>query len=113
MLNGKGNRLSEVECIHTQEKTPEVNPAVIVRLENMEKEYGTPLYLMDKRSGHLYVLEVEGYKKIKDKGLLFPSESMILAGALGKEVGEPQPSMQVSGIQTTPAAESTRKNLDS
>ena len=64
--------------------------------------------MLDKRSGHLYVLEVEGYKKIKEMGLLFPSQSMILAGALGKEIGEPQPSMQISRMQTTPAAESTR-----
>ena len=33
---------------------------------------------------------------------------MIMAGALEREVGEPQPSMQISKMQTTPAAESTR-----
>ena len=33
---------------------------------------------------------------------------MILAGAMGKEIDEPQPSMQISRMQTTPAAESTR-----
>ena len=56
----------------------------------------------------MYVIGVGGYRKIEEKGLLFPSESMILAGALEKEVGEPQPSMQISKMQTTPAAESTR-----
>ena len=33
---------------------------------------------------------------------------MIMAGALEREVGEPQPSMQISKMQATPAAESTR-----
>ena len=61
-----------------------------------------------KRSGNLYVLEAEEYKKIEEKGLLFPSESMIMAGALEREVGEPQPSMQISKMQATPTAESTR-----
>ena len=51
---------------------------------------------------------IEGYKKIEEKGLLFPSESMILAGVLEREVGEPQPSMQIIKMQATPAAESTR-----
>ena len=50
----------------------------------------------------------EENKKIVEKGLLFPSESMIMAGALERETGEPQPSLQISKMQTTPAAESTR-----
>ena len=33
---------------------------------------------------------------------------MIMAGALEREVGEPQPSMQISKMQATPTAESTR-----
>ena len=45
---------------------------------------------------------------MKEKGLLYPSESMILAEALNEE---PQPSIQVSKIQATPTAESTRKPL--
>ena len=53
-------------------------------------------------------MEAEEYKKIEEKGLLFPSESMIMAGALEREIGEPQPSMQISKMQATPAAESTR-----
>ena len=88
-------------------KTPEDNPGVLVKLDNLEK-YGTSLYLMDKRSGYLYLLETEGYRKIEEKGLLYPTESMILAGALGMEGGEPQPSMQISEIQATSIAESTR-----
>ena len=54
------------------------------------------------------MLEAEKYMKIEEKGLLFPSESMIMAGALEREVGESQPSMQISKMQVTPAAESTR-----
>ena len=54
------------------------------------------------------MMEAEEYKKIEEKGLLFPSESMIMAGALEREIGEPQPSMQISKMQATPAAESTR-----
>ena len=61
-----------------------------------------------KSSGYMYVLRAGEYKKIEERGLLFPSESMIMAGALEREVGEPQPSMQISKMQTTPAAESTR-----
>ena len=92
----------------TPERTLEDNPGVIVKLDNLKEKYGTFLYLLDKRSGNLYVIGIEGYRKIEEKGLLFPSESMIMAGALEREIGEPQPSMQTSKIQATPAAESTR-----
>ena len=53
----------------------------------------------------------EKNKKIEEKGLPFPSESMIMAGALERETGDPQPSMQISKMQATPAAESTRISL--
>ena len=33
---------------------------------------------------------------------------MIMAGTLERQIGEPQPSMQISKMQTTPTAESTR-----
>ena len=33
---------------------------------------------------------------------------MIMAEALEREIGEPQPSMQISKMQATPATESTR-----
>ena len=76
----------------------------------MKRKYGTSIYLLDKRSGHLYVAGTDGCKKIKrkGKGLLYPSESMILAGALNEDRGEPQPSIQASKIQATLTAESTR-----
>ena len=108
MPDGRGGKLSETQCMFTPERTPEDNPGVIVKLENLKEKYGTALYLLDKRSGNLYVIGIEGYRKTEEKGLLFPSESMIMAGALEREVGEPQPSMQISKIQAIPAAESTR-----
>ena len=108
MPDGRGGKLSETQCMFTPERTPEDNPVVIVKLENLKEKYGTTLYLLDKRSGNLYVIGIEGYRKIEEKELMFPSESMIMAGALEREVGEPQPSMQISKIQATPAAESTR-----
>ena len=108
MPDDRGGKLSETQCMFTPEKTPEDNPGVIVKLDNLKEKYGTSLYLLDKRSGNLYVIGMEGYRKIEEKGLLFPSESMIMAGALEREIGEPQPSIQISKIQATPAAESTR-----
>ena len=108
MPDGKGGKLSDTNCMYTTSSTPEGNPGVMVQLENLKEKYGTSIFLLDKRSGHLYVLEAGEYRKIEEKGLLFPSESMIMAGALEREVGEPQPSMQWSKMQATPAAESTR-----
>ena len=80
MPDGKGSKLSESHCMYTTEKTPEDNPGVLVKLDNLEKKYGASMYLLDKRSGHLYVTETDGCKKIEEKELLYPSESMILAG---------------------------------
>ena len=108
MVEGK---LSETQCMFTPERTPEDNPGVIVKLDNLKEKYGTSLYLLNKRSGNLYVIGIEGYRKIEEKRLLFPSESMIMAGALEREIDEPQPSMHISKIQATPAAESTRMSL--
>ena len=108
MPDGKGGKLSDTKCMFTSSSTPEGNPGVVVQLDNLKEKYGASMFLLDKRSGNLYVLEAEEYRKTKKKGLLFPSESMIMAGTLEREVGEPQPSMQISKIQATPAAESTR-----
>ena len=107
MPDGKGGKLSDAKCMFTTNSTPEGNPGVVVQLDNLKKKNGASMFL-DKRSGNLYVLEGKKYKKIEEKGLLFPSESMIMAGALEREVGEPQPSMQISKMQATPVAESTR-----
>ena len=96
MPDGKGGKLSDNKCMFTTNSTPEGNPGVVVQLDNLKEKYGASMFLLDKRSGNLYVLEAEEYKKIEEKGLLFPSESMIMVGALEREVGEPQPSMQIS-----------------
>ena len=69
------------------------------------------MYLMDRKSGHLYTTGIEGYKQIDEKGLLYPSESMIVAGALEENRGEPTLFMPDSKIQGTPTVESTRVPL--
>ena len=111
MPDGQGRRRSESYQMFTNEQTPEGNPGVIVKLINLVKKYGTPFYLMDKRSGHLYVLHEKGYKQIEEKGLLYPSESMIMAGALDENRGNPFVHIQSSGLPETPMAESTRVPL--
>ena len=111
MPDGQGKRLSESYQMYTTKRTPEDNPGVLVKLPNLEKKYGTSMFLMDKRSGHLYVTGIEGYKQIDEKGLLFQSQSMIVTGALGEDKDEPIPFMLDSKIQGTPAAESTRVPL--
>ena len=66
---------------------------------------------MDRKSGHLYVLDEKEYKQIEEKGLLYPSESMIIAGALDENRGNPFLITQSSKLPETPAAESTRVPL--
>ena len=111
MPNGQGKKLSETYQMFTNEQTPEGNPGVIVKLSNLVKKYKTPFYLMDRKSGHLYVLDEKGYKQIEGKGLLYPSESMIIAGALDENRGNPFVITQSSRLPETPAAESTRVPL--
>ena len=111
MPDGQGKKLSETYQMFTNKQTPEGNPGVIVKLSNLVKKYGTPFYLMDRKSGHLYLLNEKGYKQIKEKGLLYPSESMIIAGALDENRGNPFVITQSSRLPETPAAESTRVPL--
>ena len=111
MPDGQGKKLSETYQMFTNEQTPEGNPGVIVKLTNLVKKYGTPFYLMDRKSGHLYVLHEKGYKQIEEKGLLYPSESMIIAGALDENRGNPFVTTQSSRLPEMPAAESTRVPL--
>ena len=89
MPDGQGKKLSESYPMFTNEQTPEGNPGVIVKLSNLVKKYGTSIYLMDGKSGHLHVLDEKGYKQIEEKGLLYPSESMIIAGALDENRNNP------------------------
>ena len=111
MPDGQGKRLSETYQMFTNEQTPEGNPGVIVKLTNLVKERGSPFYLMDKKSGHLYVLNEKGYKQIEEKGLLYPSESMIIAGALDENRGNLFVITQSSRLPEMPVAESTRVPL--
>ena len=111
MPDGQGKKLSETYQMFTNEQTPEGNPGVIVKLSNLVKKYRTPFYLMDRKSGHLYVLDEKGYKQIEEKGLLYPSESMIIAGALDENRGNPFVITQSSRLPETPVAESTRVPL--
>ena len=111
MPDGQGKKLSESYQIFTNEQTLVGNPGVIVKLSNLVKKYGTSIYLMDRKSGHLYVLDEKGYKQIEEKGLLYPSESMIIAGALDENRGNPFIMTQSSKLPETPMAESTRVPL--
>ena len=111
MPDGQGKKLSESYQMFTNEQTPEGNPGVIVKLSNLVKKYGTSFYLMDRKSGHLYVLDQKGYKQIEEKGPLYPSESMIIAGALDDNRGNRFIMTQSSRLPETPAAESTRVPL--
>ena len=111
MPDGQGKRLSETYQMFTNEQTPEGNPGLIVKLTNLVKKYGTSFYLMDQKSGHLYVLDEKGYKQINEKGLLFPLESMIIAGALDDNRSNPFIITQSSKLPETPTAESTRVPL--
>ena len=111
MPDGQRKRLSETYQMFTNEQTPEGNPGVIVKLTNLVKKYGTSFYLMDRKSGHLYVLDEKGYKQIDKKGLLFPLESMIIAGALDDNRSNLFIIAQSSKLPETPMAESTRVPL--
>ena len=111
MPDGKGKRPSETYQMFTNEQTLEGNPGVIVKLTNLVKKYGTSFYLMDRKSGHLYVLDEKGYKQIDEKGLLFPLESMIIAGALEDNRSNPFIITPSSKLLETPTAESTRVPL--
>ena len=108
MPDGQGTKLSKSYQMHMTEKTPEDSPGVFVKLSNLEKKFGTSMYLMDRKSGHLYITGIEGYKQIDEKGLLYPSESMIVAGALEENRGGPTLFIPDSKIQETPRVESMR-----
>ena len=111
MPDGQGNKLSESYQMFTKEQTPEEKPGVIVKLSNLVEKYGTSFYLMDRKSRHLYVLDEKGYRQIPEKGHLYPLESMIIAGALDENRGNPFIMTRSSKLSETPAAESTRVPL--
>ena len=110
MPDGQGKKLSESYQMFTNEQTLEGNPGVIVKLSNLVKKYGTSIYLMDRKSGHLYVLNEKEYKQIEERDL-YPSESMIIAGALDENRSNPFVMTRSSKFPETPTAESTRVPL--
>ena len=61
MPDGQVGRLSETYQMFTNEKMLEGNLGVVVKLTNLVKKHGSPFYLMDRKSGHLYVLNDQGY----------------------------------------------------
>ena len=71
MLDGKGGKLSDTKCMFTTSSTPEGNPGVVVQLDNLKEKYGASIFLLDKRSGHLYVLEAGQYKQIEERDSCF------------------------------------------
>ena len=72
MPDGQGKKLSETYQMFTNEQTPEGNPGVIVKLSNLVKKYGTPFYLMDRKSGHLYVRMKRGINRSKKRDFCIP-----------------------------------------
>ena len=72
MPDGQGKRLSETYQMFTNEQTPEGNPGVIVKLSNLMKKYGTSFYLMDRKSGHLYVLDEKAINRSTKRDFCFP-----------------------------------------
>ena len=74
MPDGQGKILGESHQMYSTERTPEDNPEVLVKLPNLEKKYGMSMFLMDKKSKHLYIAGIDGFEQIDEKGLLFPSE---------------------------------------
>ena len=72
MPDGQGKKLSETYQMFTNEQTPEGNPGVIVKLSNLVKKYGIPFYLMDRKSGHLYVLSERGINRSKRRDFCIP-----------------------------------------
>ena len=57
MPDGKGGKLSDTKCMLTTSSTPEGNRGVVVQLDNLKEKYGPSMFLLDKRSGNLYVLK--------------------------------------------------------
>ena len=72
MPDRQGKRLSELYQMYTTERNPEDNLGVLVKLPNLEKKYGTSIYLMDKKSGHLYTTGIRGYRQIDERDFYTP-----------------------------------------
>ena len=89
--------------------------AVIVKLPNLKDKYGIDLFLLDRKSGHLYVPNQNGiYSHIEEKGWIYPTESMLIDPIAGNLLisGNVTPqTLHLTGINPTPDAESTRDSI--
>ena len=81
----------------------------------MKNKYGVDLFLLDRKSGHLYVLNQNGiYSIIEEKGWIYPTESMMIdpaAGNLSISGNITPQTLHLTGINPTPDAESTRDSI--
>ena len=79
-----GLQLSDTQQYKCTDLSPEGNLAVIVKLPNLKDKYGVDLFLLDRKSGHLYVPNQNGiYSIIEEKGRIYPTESMMIDPVAG------------------------------
>ena len=108
-------RLSNTQQYKCTDLSPEGNLAVIVKLPNLKDKYGVDLYLLDRKSGHLYVPNQNGvYSHIEEKGWIYPTESMSIDPIAGNLLisGNVTPQiLHLTEINLTPDAESTRDSI--
>ena len=81
----------------------------------MKNKYGVDLFLLDRKSGHLYVPNQNGiYSIIEEKGWIYPTESMMIdpvAGNLSVSGNIIPQTLHLTWINPTPDAESTRDSI--
>ena len=81
----------------------------------MKDKYGVDLFLLDRKSGHLYVPNQNGiYSLIEEKGWIYPTESMMIdpiAGNLSISGNVTPQTLHLTWINPTPDAESTRESI--
>ena len=109
----QGLRLSQIQTAVTNDRSPEGNPAIIVKLPGLKEKYKRQLFLLDKKSGYLYEIDTHGmYQRIEEKGWLYPVESMTpLAGSRPYLAKTPLMGIDETNLKRTPDAESTRLPL--
>ena len=81
----------------------------------MKDKYGVDLFLLDRKSGHLYVPNQNGiYSIIEEKGWIYPTESMMIdpvARNLSMSGSVTPQTLHLTGINPTPDIESTRDSI--
>ena len=110
-----GLSLSDTQQYKCTDLSPEENLAIIVKLPNLKDKYGVDLFLLDRKSGHLYVPNQNGiYSLIEEKGWIYPTESMLIdpvAGNLSMSGNVTPQTLHLTGINPTRDAESTRDSI--